>query len=195
MAFYCEKCRTRVVAGNQCTTCGHVNSSVVIANEPSRSTTPSSGPSIQIPLPPPAPPAKRKKAGLALGLGALLVVVVAVAVVLATRERAKPPVTVEYSIEVFTDEYCRDFYSSGYRDIPFAEVEVVDGGGKLLGTGTLDSGYDTDISCIFSASFDIRRSTDGMYRVTSGNSNRGYLNFKDNEIRNNRLLVKATLGR
>ena len=38
MSIYCEKCRTRIASGNQCTTCGHVNPGPI--PESNRSTVP-----------------------------------------------------------------------------------------------------------------------------------------------------------
>ena len=194
MAIYCEQCRTRIVSGNHCTTCGHINPGGAAPLTPTVST--QSQP-LSSPVPPPPPSSSSgssKKTGLFVGLGIAVAAVVALAVFLATREGEKPPVQVEYTLEVFTDEYCDDFYMSGYGDIPYAEAEVIDGDGSLLGTGTLDGGYDTDDSCVFTARFEVRRSPDGMYRITAGNNNRGYLTYDEDDIVNNRLLIEATIG-
>lgn len=194
MAIYCERCRTRIVSGTRCTTCGHINPGIAEATAPSMpsQSQPLSNP---VPPPPPSPPSSSsKKTGLFVGVGVAVALLVALVVFVATRDGDKPPVRVEYTLEVFTDEYCDDFYMSGYGDIPYAEAEVIDGDGSLLGTGTLDGGYDTDDSCVFSATFEVRRSPDGMYRITAGNNNRGYLTYDEDDISNDRLVIEASLG-
>lgn len=194
MAIYCERCRTRIASGTRCTTCGHSNPGLGDSAEPTVALQPQplSNP---VPLPPPSPSSNAsKKTGVFIGTGVAVVFLVALVVFLGTREGDKPPVRVEYTLEVFTDEYCEDFYMSGYGDLPYAEAEVIDGDGSLLGTGTLDGGYDTDNSCVFSSAFEVRRSPDGMYRITAGNINRGYLTYDEDDISNNRLVIEATLG-
>ena len=192
MAIYCEKCRTRIVGGVTCTTCGYVNSpagqstgadSVLIGGHPQQSG-----------LPPP-PQASSSVSG-GLRWVALVVVAAAIAgvvVFLATRSDSSKTVTIDYSIEVFTDTYCSDFGFTGYDDIPYGEVEVIDGDGTFLGSGTLDSGIDSTNSCLFSAVFEVKRASDGVYRVTVGNANRGYLNYGSDDLVGNRLTVEATL--
>ena len=194
MAIYCEQCRTRIVSGTRCTTCGHINPGIAEAAAPSMASQsqPLSNP---VPPPPPSPPSRSsRKTGLFVGLGVAVALLVALVVFVATREGSKPPVQVVYTVEVYTYEVCDDFYLTGYDDIPFAEVEVIDGDGSLLGTGNLDGGYDTDDSCVFSATFEVRRSPDGMYRITAGNNNRGYLNYDEEDIVNDRLVVDASIG-
>ena len=82
----------------------------------------------------------------------------------------------------------------GYSDIPFAEAEIIDGGGNLLGFGTLDGGVDLDESCVFSAEFTIEESSDGKYRATAGNTNRGYLNYTEADIVDGTLFIDAIIG-
>jgi hypothetical protein len=124
----------------------------------------------------------------------MIAAIVLVAFLLARGSGGDDSVTVEYTIEVFTDAYCEDFSGTGYDDLPFAEVEVIDGEGRLLGSSNLDGGYDLSNSCVFSAEFRIRKSGDGMYRITAGNSNRGYLNYNRDDISNGRLVAEASLG-
>jgi hypothetical protein len=101
-------------------------------------------------------------------------------------------VEVDYSIVV--SEACNDM-GYGYSDIAAgAEVEVYDGSGALLGFGTLSSGKSGYSTCTFKSSFAADRSDDGVYRVTAGNSNRGFLNFREDELINDSLIVQATLG-
>jgi hypothetical protein len=120
--------------------------------------------------------------------------IVGVVVFVATRGSDDSPIFVDYSIEVFTGDYCDDFFMTGYNDIPFSEVVVIDGKGEVLGTSILDGGYDTDNSCVFSTTFEIRRTSTDIYRITTGNGNRGYVNFSDSDIRNGRLVAEASLG-
>lgn len=147
-------------------------------------------------LPPPSASTSSKvgtnrQAVIVLGLVAAVVLVV---VLIARGGGGDSRISVDYTVEVFADAYCEDFGSTGYGDIPFAEVEVIDGDGRLLGSSSLDGGYDLSNSCVFSAQFDVRKSGDGMYRITAGNSNRGYLNYEDSDISNGRLVVEASIG-
>jgi hypothetical protein len=106
-----------------------------------------------------------------------------------------PRINVVYKVEVVTTDYCEDFGDSGYSDIPNAEVELFDGSGNLLGFGTLNSGTDTDTSCIFVSTFQADRSSDGKYRITAGNSNRGFLNYDESELKLGKTLeVEAVIG-
>ena len=63
-----------------------------------------------------------------------------------------------------------------------ADAELYDGSGTVLGFGALDGGVDTDTSCVFSATFTADESSDGTYRITAGNSNRGFLNYDDSDV-------------
>lgn len=163
-----------------------------------------------IPPPPPAPdsftstaapltptptqPSSKK------GLVAVIVVLVLVgagvgAWLIFGNSDSKPKmVNVSYTVEVVTTDYCADFSDTGYSDIPFAEAEIIDGGGNLLGFGTLDGGVDLDESCVFSAEFTIEESSDGKYRATAGNTNRGYLNYTKADIVNGTLTIDAIIG-
>jgi hypothetical protein len=101
-------------------------------------------------------------------------------------------VAVHYSIVV--DKSCDDF-STGYDDISTGtSVEVVDGAGRLLGFGDLGLGIDVGYECQYTADFEVTRSGDSIYRVTSGNENRGYLNFSDDDVIDGTLSVSAVLG-
>ncbi len=103
-------------------------------------------------------------------------------------------VNVSYIVEVVTTDYCADFSDTGYSDIPFAEAEIIDGGGNLLGFGSLDGGVDLDGSCVFSAEFTIEESSDGKYRATAGNTNRGYINYTEADIVDGTLFIDAIIG-
>ena len=47
------------------------------------------------------------------------------------KSDSKPKtITVSYTVEVVTTDYCADFSDTGYSDIPFAEAEFIDGGGN-----------------------------------------------------------------
>lgn len=102
-------------------------------------------------------------------------------------------VTVDYTITV--DKDCDDT-SLGYGDLDTGTgVEVVDGSGDLLGFATLGVGTDAGVAgCEYRASFEISPAGDGIYRVTAGNENRGYLNYDDEDIVDGTLQVTASLG-
>ena len=148
---------------------------------------------------PPTPAPSSSKNGLV----AAVVAVVALALVGAGvgawlifgNSDSKPKmVNVSYTVEVVTTDYCADFSDTGYSDIPFAEAEIIDGGGNLLGFGSLDGGVDLDESCVFSAEFTIEESSDGKYRATAGNTNRGYINYTEADIVDGTLFIDAIIG-
>lgn len=156
-----------------------------------------------IPPPPPAnfspvptPPQPSSKKGLVAVIVVLVLVAAGVgAWLIFGNSDSKPKmVNVSYTVEVVTTDYCADFSDTGYSDIPFAEAEIIDGGGNLLGFGTLDGGVDLDESCVFSAEFTIEESSDGKYRATAGNTNRGYLNYTKADIVNGTLTIDAIIG-
>ena len=120
------------------------------------------------------------------GVGAWLVV---------GNSDSKPrTINVSYTDEVVTTDFCADFAETGYSDIPFAEAEIVDGGGNLLGFGSLDGGVELNESCVFSAEFTVDESSDGKYRATAGNTNRGFINYTDDDLVDGTLQVDAILG-
>jgi hypothetical protein len=109
-------------------------------------------------------------------------------------------IRVNYSMTIYDEScsYVQYGEYSGYDDIPWAEVEVFDGSGNLLGFGSLDGGIpydDSDEECVYNTSFDVERSDDGMYRVTVGNEHRGFLNYTEADAAvSNVLNVVAELG-
>ena len=125
-------------------------------------------------------------------LAIVLVAGVVTAVVIANRAGGDKSITVNYTVEV--SQSCGEFNFSGYDDIPYADVEVIDGSGNLLGFGSLDGGSPSGYSCTFAAVFEVRKSSDGVYRVTAGNTNRGYLNYTEDKVADGNLFVFASLG-
>jgi hypothetical protein len=144
----------------------------------------------------PTPSSSSSKNGLVALVVALVLVGAGVgAWLIFGKSDSKPKmVNVSYTVEVVTTDYCADFSDTGYSDIPFAEAEIVDGGGNLLGFGTLDGGVDLDESCVFSAEFTIEESSDGKYRATAGNTNRGYINYTEADIVDGTLTIDAIIG-
>ena len=146
------------------------------------------------PMPIPTQPSSKK------GLVAVIVVLVLVGagvgawLIFGNSNSKLKMVNVSYTVEVVTTDYCADFSDTGYSDIPFADAEIIDGGGNLLGFGTLDGGVDLDESCVFTAEFTIEESSDGKYRATAGNTNRGYLNYTKADIVNGTLTIDAIIG-
>jgi hypothetical protein len=145
---------------------------------------------------PPTPAPTSSKNGLVVAVVALVLVGAGVgAWLIFGNSDSKPKmVNVSYTVEVVTTDYCADFSDTGYSDIPFAEAEIIDGGGNLLGFGSLDGGVDLDESCIFSAEFTIEESSDGKYRATAGNTNRGYINYTEADIVDGTLFIDAIIG-
>ena len=149
------------------------------------------------PPPPQVPPvaASSSKKGLVIAVVVLLIGAGIGAWFIFGKSDSKPKtIEVSFEVEVFTTDYCADFSDTGYSDIPFADAEIIDGGGNLLGFGTLDGGVDLDESCVFTAEFTIEESSDGKYRVTAGNTNRGYLNYTKADIVNGTLTIDAIIG-
>jgi hypothetical protein len=156
--------------------------------------------------PPPPPPAKKKIWGfVALGVAGVVALLVAgVVIVMAQSEDSAPAITtttkaereevmVYYSITL-NDALCSHEYDTydGYSDITEGtEVEVFDGSGNLLGFGSLG---ECDLSTTYSATFPVRISGDGVYRITLGNDNRGYLNYTEDDIIGGNLYSQASLG-
>jgi len=105
--------------------------------------------------------------------------------------------THEVAYSIVVDKSCADV-DSGYDDISQGtEVEVVDGSETLLGIGELNYGTPAGGygQCRYLADrFDVKKSEDGFYRVTSGNSNRGYLNYTEDDFEDGVLTVTANLG-
>lgn len=135
-----------------------------------------------------------------VGVVLLVVAIGAVAVVLGTRGGKSSKITMEYSVTLRlrsdNDISCRGDHG-GYNDITNgAEVEVTDGKGTLLGVGDLllDGTSSTGIECVYRSSFPIKTSSDGFYRATSGNANRGYLTHPASEVSDGKLTVDAVLG-
>lgn len=152
---------------------------------------------LQLPAPPRSVPEKNSKRRNRLlfvfGLGLFAAAGLVVFLLLQGNDSEQNKVRVSYSIEVMTEEYCDEFFDTGFDDIPFSDVEVFDGQGNLLGFGALNGGVDTRDSCLFSADFTVVRSADGNYRVTVGNQNRGFLNYAEDDIEDGVLVVESLL--
>jgi hypothetical protein len=146
-------------------------------------------------VPPPTSSPKNGSKGLIIGLGVAALCAVVAVVLVVTRDSwlGRGQITVNYTLEVVTDSYCADFAGTGYDDIPFAEAELFDGSGTLLGFGRLDGGVDTDTSCVFTASFTADATSDGSYRITAGNGNRGFLNYTTGDVIDGVLTVDAVI--
>ena len=144
----------------------------------------------------PIAPRKSPKNGLVAAVVVLVLVGAGVAAWLVVGNSDSDPrtINVSYTVEVVTTDFCADFAETGYSDIPFAEAEIVDGGGNLLGFGSLDGGVDLDESCVFSAEFTVDESSDGKYRATAGNTNRGYINYTEADIVDGTLTIDAIIG-
>lgn len=112
------------------------------------------------------------------------------------EDAVHPYVSVEYDIVLSApcDHTYEDF--DGYSDIDIgASVDVFDGSGNLLGFGYLATNAESGSTCRYEAApFTVLQSDDGIYRVTSGNENRGYLNYTERDIIGGTLYVSATLG-
>lgn len=133
---------------------------------------------------------RKKKGGWVIGG----VIAASVAVVAAIGSMSSSgPVQVAYSVDVAKGCYESSW---GYADVsPGASVRVEDGTGTVLGVGVLEGGNSSGYGrCEYTATFDVEPSEDGTYRVTSGNANRGYLSFDENDVHSGTLTVRATLG-
>ena len=148
------------------------------------------------PPPPQVPPvaASSSKKGLVIAVVVLLIGAGIGAWFIFGKSDSKPKtIEVSFEVEVFTTDYCADFANTDYSDIPYHEAEIVDGGGNLLGFGTLDGGVDLDESCLFTAEFTIDESADGKYRAKAWNYD-GFLNYTEDDFVNGVLEVVAEFG-
>jgi hypothetical protein len=148
------------------------------------------------PPPPQVPPvaASSSKKGLVIAVVILLIGAGIGAWFIFGKSDSKPKtIEVSFEVEVFTTDYCTDFANTDYSDIPYHEAEIVDGGGNLLGFGTLDGGVDLDESCLFTAEFTIDESVDGKYRAKAWNYD-GFLNYTEDDFVNGVLEVVAEFG-
>lgn len=154
------------------------------------------GVTVQLIPPPPESPSQKRKRAILISTAILVAATLGVGAWMFFGRSDGPPASVKvvYSLEVVTTDYCANFAATGYSDIPYAEAEIVDGSGNLLGSGTLDGGIDLDASCVFSAEFTIDGSPDGKYRATAGNNNRGFLNYSEADVIEGVLEVYATIG-
>ncbi|CAB4873345.1 MAG: hypothetical protein F2780_05710 [Actinobacteria bacterium] len=145
---------------------------------------------------PPTPAPSSSKNGLVAAVVVLVLVGAGVGAWLVVGNSDSKPrtINVSYTDEVVTTDFCAGFAETGYSDIPFAEAEIVDGGGNLLGFGSLDGGVDLNESCVFSAEFTVDESSDGKYRATAGNTNRGYINYTEADIVDGTLTIDAIIG-
>lgn len=127
----------------------------------------------------------RARNRLWLGVGALVAVLAVVGFVGCQAMRGGS-IEVDYSLIILDD--CSSW---GYDDVTAgSQVEVTDGSGKILGFGDLQEVGE----CMYEATFKVDKSTDGVYRVTTGNENRGYLNYSRDDVVDGKLTVSATLG-
>lgn len=127
-----------------------------------------------------------------MGAGAGAVAVLALGGMIAAAS-GPSTITVDYSLTL--DESCYST-SFGYSDIDSTtQVEVVDGSGTLLGSSYLGTGTSSGYgSCKYSTTFTAKSSSDDLYRVTAGNSRRGYLNYDESDLVSDTLTINATLG-
>lgn len=153
-------------------------------------------PIVEPPIPTVEVVAEKKDSKMHLWITGIIVVLVVIVMFISTHTSANASVTISYKITVARGCYQTD---SGYNDIAFgSQVEVFDGKDALLGFGNLGSGESDGSGCTYSAQFTIPHSSDKIYRVTSGNANRGFLNFTDENLvdlqEGRTLLISATLG-
>lgn len=102
-----------------------------------------------------------------------------------TTTTIKPEKSHEVFYTVTVPEACPDVADSGYSDIgPGVQAEAFDGSNNLLGYGVLTHEFPSagGASCSFDVTFPVKMSPDGLYRVTSGNSNRGFINRAESDF-------------
>jgi hypothetical protein len=113
-----------------------------------------------------------------------------------TTSTTVPTVRVVYTVGTDRSPYgngCED--NGGYDDIDSGvPATVQDGHGTILGAGVLEATTSDANSCNYEASFTVRPSTDGIYRATAGNDNRGFLNRTDADVHFGVLHLDAYIG-
>ena len=202
MAVYCAQCRTRLLQGGSCTTCGHMNpevrdSEITTGSLPNSESGFDNRHTARVAAVDQAAPkssATSSRIPLLATLSVLVIAGVAVAFFFLRGDDKAETISVSYTLEVMSDYRCDAYFLTGYSDVPFSSVLFVDGSGKLLTTTSLDGGTETGYSCRFSVVFASPRSTDGVYRISLENTSRGVLTYSEDDVVDNRLVIEAQLG-
>ena len=84
---------------------------------------------------------------------------------------------------------CDEISGSAYSDYRNGPGQVYDNSKTLLGSGTMDAGVDIGGECVFTSNFEIDGSQDGVYRALAGNPERGLINYLEDDVTKDRLLV------
>ena len=98
-------------------------------------------------------------------------------------------IDVTFNLTFRDDLTCDEIANSPYSDFLTQPAEVYDNSENLLGSGVMDAGEIIGGECVFSSKFEIKGSKDGAYRASAGNSERGLINFLEDDVVEDRLLI------
>jgi|GEM_PF-3457132 len=99
-------------------------------------------------------------------------------------------IDVTFNLTFRSDLTCDEISNSMYSDFLTQPAEVYDNSENLLGSGIMNAGEIIGGECVFSSKFKIKGSEDGAYRASAGDSERGLINFLEDDVVKDRLLIE-----
>ena len=98
-------------------------------------------------------------------------------------------IDVTFNLTFRSDLTCDEISNSMYSDFLSQPAEVYDNSENLLGSGVMDVGEIIGGECVFTSKFEIKGSEDGAYRAAAGNPERGLINFLEDDVVKDRLMI------
>ena len=111
------------------------------------------------------------------------------AFVVVNSSSSRRKIDVTFTVALRTQMTCDEISGSAYSDYRNGPAQVYDNSKTLLGSGTMDAGVDIGGECVFTSNFEIDGSQDGVYRALAGNPERGLINYLEDDVTRDRLLV------
>lgn len=112
------------------------------------------------------------------------------AFVIVNSSSSQRKIDVTFKVALITDMTCEEISNSAYSDYEIGLAEIYDNSENLLGSGKMDAGVDIGGECIFTSEFEIKGSEDGVYRALAGSPERGLINFLEDDVVKDRLLIE-----
>jgi hypothetical protein len=109
--------------------------------------------------------------------------------VVVNSSSAPRKIDVTFELALRTQFTCAEIPNSLYSDFLTQPAKVYDNSENLLGSGIMDAGEIIAGECVFSSKFKIKGSEDGAYRASAGDSKRGLINFLEDNVVEDRLLI------
>jgi hypothetical protein len=111
------------------------------------------------------------------------------AFVIVNSSSSQRKIDVTFKVALKTDMTCEEISGSAYSDYENGLAEVYDNSENLLGSGQMDAGVDIGGECVFTSEFEIKGSEDGVYRAAAGSPERGLINFLEDDVVKDRLMI------